>query len=113
MKLAYGCTSTVSAACFLLAWLASLSTGLFGRQQSDAAACRRYDGLVGMFSGKDIAAVGVSIGIERLFTVMASRMGSAARATHTQVLAPSDVQWPMQYHAAQKCSKHCNMLSCC
>ena len=41
-----------------------------------------------MFSGKDIAAVGVSIGIERLFTVMAARMGSTARATHTEVHAP-------------------------
>lgn len=38
-----------------------------------------------MFSGKDIAAVGVSIGIERLFTVMSARMGDATRATHTQV----------------------------
>lgn len=49
------------------------------------AEMRRYDGLVGMFSGKDIAAVGVSIGIERLFTVMSARMGDAMRATHTQV----------------------------
>lgn len=32
-------------------------------------ACR-YDGLVGMFSGKDVPAVGVSIGIERVFTIM-------------------------------------------
>ena len=49
----------------------------------------RYDGLVGMFSGKDIAAVGVSIGIERLFTVMSARMGAAMRATHTQVSCPA------------------------
>ena len=47
----------------------------------------RYDGLLGMFSGKDIAAVGISIGIERLFTVMAARMGSTIRATQTQVCA--------------------------
>lgn len=30
----------------------------------------RYDGLVGMFSGKPIPAVGVSLGLERLITVM-------------------------------------------
>lgn len=30
----------------------------------------RYDGLVGMFSGRDIPAVGVSLGMERLITVM-------------------------------------------
>lgn len=30
----------------------------------------RYDGLVGMFSGRDVPAVGVSLGLERLITVM-------------------------------------------
>jgi histidyl-tRNA synthetase len=30
----------------------------------------RYDGLVGMFSGKQIPAVGVSIGIERVFAIL-------------------------------------------
>lgn len=30
----------------------------------------RYDGLVGMFSGKNIPAVGVSIGIERVFAIL-------------------------------------------
>lgn len=30
----------------------------------------RYDGLVGMFSGKNIPAVGVSIGIERVFSIL-------------------------------------------
>lgn len=49
------------------------------------ACVSRYDGLVGMFSGKDIAAVGISIGIERLFTVMTARLGSSIRATQTQV----------------------------
>lgn len=34
------------------------------------AAGGRYDKLVGMFSGKDVPAVGVSIGIERVFTIM-------------------------------------------
>ena len=30
----------------------------------------RYDGLIGMFSGRDIPAVGVSLGLERIITVM-------------------------------------------
>jgi len=30
----------------------------------------RYDGLVGMFSGTNIPAVGVSIGIERVFAIL-------------------------------------------
>lgn len=30
----------------------------------------RYDGLVGMFSAKNIPAVGVSIGIERIFSIL-------------------------------------------
>ena len=30
----------------------------------------RYDKLVGMFSGKDVPAVGISIGIERVFKIL-------------------------------------------
>lgn len=37
------------------------------------AAGGRYDGLVGMFSGKPVPAVGISIGIERLLVVMEER----------------------------------------
>ncbi len=33
----------------------------------------RYDGLVGMFSGRDVPAVGVSLGLERLITVLDER----------------------------------------
>jgi len=33
----------------------------------------RYDGLVGMFSNKSIPAVGVSIGIERIFSILEER----------------------------------------
>lgn len=52
----------------------------------------RYDGLVGMFSGKDVPAVGVSIGIERIFAVLESRLAQTAqdaggkiRGSQTQV----------------------------
>ena len=34
----------------------------------------RYDGLVGMFSGKDIPAIGVSIGIERVFAILEEKL---------------------------------------
>jgi hypothetical protein len=60
------------------------------------AAGGRYDKLVGMFSGKDVPAVGVSIGIERVFAIMegqarerAAASGTAIRATETQVLVAS------------------------
>ena len=46
----------------------------------------RYDGLVGMFSGKDIPAVGVSIGIERVFAILEERNASKARATTTKIM---------------------------
>ena len=48
----------------------------------------RYDGLVGMFSAKDIPAVGVSIGIERVFAILEEKAKSQAstRPTKTQIL---------------------------
>ena len=56
------------------------------------AAGGRYDGLVGMFSGSPVPAVGVSIGIERIFTILeeleTARQGKI-RATQTQVFMAS------------------------
>lgn len=53
----------------------------------------RYDKLVGMFSGKDVPAVGVSIGIERIFSIIeaqmrakANEMGHQIRANETRVI---------------------------
>ena len=43
---------------------------LTGSDRGSIAGGGRYDGLVGMFSGKDIPAVGVSIGIERVFAIL-------------------------------------------
>jgi len=40
------------------------------QQVGSIAAGGRYDNLVGMFSGKQIPAVGVSLGIERVFAIM-------------------------------------------
>ena len=47
----------------------------------------RYDGLVGMFSGKQIPAVGVSIGIERVFAILEEKLknNSSVRSTETQI----------------------------
>lgn len=55
------------------------------------AAGGRYDGLVGMFSGTPVPAVGVSIGIERIFAILEEleRSRGNIRATATQVLVAS------------------------
>jgi histidyl-tRNA synthetase len=48
----------------------------------------RYDGLIGMFSSKEIASVGGSIGIERIFDILEKKYknNNVVRATETQVL---------------------------
>lgn len=45
----------------------------------------RYDGLVGMFSSKNIPAVGVSIGIERIFSIIEEKVKNdkTIRSTET------------------------------
>ena len=40
------------------------------RQVGSIAAGGRYDNLIGMFGAKQVPAVGVSLGIERVFTIM-------------------------------------------
>ena len=45
----------------------------------------RYDGLIGMFSGKVVPAVGASIGIERVFAILEERAGPEIRPTTTQI----------------------------
>ncbi|KAG2427701.1 hypothetical protein HYH02_014533 [Chlamydomonas schloesseri] len=69
---------------------------LQGAQVGSIAAGGRYDRLVGMFSGKDVPAVGVSIGIERVFAIMEAQMreraaaaGKPLRAIETEVLVGS------------------------
>ena len=51
----------------------------------------RYDGLIGMFSGKDIPSVGGSVGIERVFAILEERemQKGIIRATETQILVTS------------------------
>ncbi|KAL6607825.1 hypothetical protein ACP70R_040888 [Stipagrostis hirtigluma subsp. patula] len=58
-------------------------------QVGSIAAGGRYDNLVGMFSGKQVPAVGVSLGIERVFTIMEQQekeRNELIRATETEVL---------------------------
>ncbi|CAK9166264.1 unnamed protein product [Ilex paraguariensis] len=53
------------------------------------AAGGRYDNLIGMFCTKQVPAIGVSLGIERVFTIMEQLQkdqNEAIRATETQVL---------------------------
>lgn len=50
------------------------------------AAGGRYDGLIGMFSGRDVPAVGISLGLERLLVILEEREGARATATRTRAL---------------------------
>lgn len=46
----------------------------------------RYDGLIGMFLGRDIPAVGATLGLDRILTAMSQLKPKAGRSTPTQVL---------------------------
>jgi histidyl-tRNA synthetase len=58
-----------------------------GAHVGSIAAGGRYDGLVGMFSGKDVPAVGVSIGIERVFAILEARTRERREAAKARVTA--------------------------
>uniref|UniRef100_A0A7S2Z537 histidine--tRNA ligase n=2 Tax=Eukaryota TaxID=2759 RepID=A0A7S2Z537_9CHLO len=69
---------------------------LVGGNVGSIAAGGRYDYLVGSFAGKDIPAVGVSIGIERVYAIIEAKLkeqakqtGVPIRSTDTQVLVSS------------------------
>ena len=69
---------------------------LLGANVGSVAAGGRYDHLVGSFAGKEIPAVGVSIGLERIFAIIetklkeeAKRTGVPIRSTDTAVLVAS------------------------
>lgn len=65
----------------------------------------RYDKLVGMFSGKDVPAVGVSVGIERVFSIMEAQARERAAASGKGIRA-TDTQVGTQ---AEACGKHCGL----
>lgn len=63
-----------------------------GVQVGSIAGGGRYDKLVGLFSNKDIPAVGVSIGIERIFTILEEKIraqGGIMRDNKSQVFVAS------------------------
>ena len=63
-------------------------TVLNGGYSSSISGGGRYDGLIGMFSGKgDVPAVGVSLGIERIFMLMEEMGLMPDTQTNTQVWA--------------------------
>ncbi|KAL4576647.1 hypothetical protein LXL04_012744 [Taraxacum kok-saghyz] len=56
-------------------------------QVGSIAAGGRYDNLIGMFGNKRVPAIGVSLGIERVFTIMEQQaQKQVIRASETQVL---------------------------
>lgn len=57
-----------------------------GAEVGSIAAGGRYDNLIGMFGSKQVPAVGMSLGIERVFNIMEEQQKQAVRATETQVL---------------------------
>lgn len=58
---------------------------LHNEKVGSIAAGGRYDGLVGMFSGSDVPAVGVSVGVERVFAILESRARAAAAASNGKI----------------------------
>ncbi|BES99225.1 histidyl-tRNA synthetase [Nesidiocoris tenuis] len=66
---------------------------LVGAEVGSVAGGGRYDGLVGLFDpkGKQVPCVGVSIGVERIFSVVEARAanGPKVRTTHVQVYVAS------------------------
>jgi len=84
---------------------------LIGAGVGSIAAGGRYDGLVGMFSGKDVPAIGMSVGIERIFSILEARMrakaeaeGKALRSTETEVLVAS-IGSGLQTRRMEVCSR--------
>ncbi|GAX86539.1 hypothetical protein CEUSTIGMA_g13946.t1, partial [Chlamydomonas eustigma] len=57
---------------------------LQGGDVGSIAAGGRYDKLVGIFSGKDVPAVGVSIGIERVFAIMERQAEERSKALNAE-----------------------------
>ncbi|CAK9858301.1 unnamed protein product [Sphagnum jensenii] len=79
-------TGVIYEAVFKGSTSSSSETGQFG----SIAAGGRYDNLVGMFSRQPVPAVGVSLGIERVFAIMEQQLQDGSRQgireTHTQVV---------------------------
>ena len=83
--------------------------------------CCRYDNLVGMFSGKQVPAVGISIGIERIFALLEQKWRSQGdiRERETQVRWTVHATLPGSAEAScigfsqGRCSDPAGQLHCC
>jgi histidyl-tRNA synthetase len=53
------------------------------------AAGGRYDQLIGLYSGRDVPAVGISLGLERLLVILEERDGATPVPTRTRALVTS------------------------
>ena len=60
-----------------------------GTQVGSIGGGGRYDGLAGMFSGTTIPCVGVSVGIERVFTLMEKNLEGKEKRANVDVLVAS------------------------
>ncbi len=78
-----------------------------GPRMGSIGAGGRYDNLVGMFAGKQVPAVGMSIGIERILAIMEEREKNkgAIRTTNTDVFVAS-----MGQHLLTERMKICSEL---
>lgn len=58
----------------------------------------RYDGLLGMFSGKNVPSIGFSFGVERMFVVMEKMLegSSTLRVNETSVLVTTIGKTPVE-----------------
>ncbi|KAI9679994.1 MAG: Cytoplasmic and mitochondrial histidine tRNA synthetase [Caeruleum heppii] len=57
------------------------------------AAGGRYDNLVGMFSGKaQIPCVGISFGVDRIFSITKARMASSSSSSLPPIIRPTEVE---------------------
>jgi len=64
---------------------------LIGKEVGSVAAGGRYDDLIGVFGSLKIPAVGFSVGVERIFTIMEQRAkeNKETRSTETEVMVAS------------------------
>lgn len=70
----------------------------------------RYDKLVGMFSGKDVPAVGCSIGIERVFSVLEARKRAEAKAANNGSIRSTYTQVNLHPAERRRCSRACMLV---
>ncbi|XP_073996666.1 histidine--tRNA ligase isoform X2 [Rhodnius prolixus] len=79
---------------------------LVGTEVGSVAGGGRYDGLVGMFDpkGKQVPCVGISLGVERIFSVIEARAGATKiRTNHVQVYVAA-AQKNLQDHRLELCT---------